>query len=179
VAGALKDHGRAYLVGEKSFGKGSVQQVYPLRNSGFKITTARYYTPSDANIDNIGIPPDSEVLFPSFSSDDAEELNKLLTSKVIQNFVENNKNAAPGVVDSFARQLQEEYRLDFSLLRRLIRDEENRNAAIAPVYDLEYDVQLQEAVRIIREGIYHSLIQNTRTLRDLQEEVVEEEARAS
>jgi carboxyl-terminal processing protease len=178
VAGALKDHGRAYLVGEKSFGKGSVQQVYPLRNSGFKITTARYYTPSDANIDKIGIPPDSEVLFPTFSSEDAEKLNKLLASKAIQNFVENNKNAAPGVADSFARQLREEYGLDFLLLRRLIRDEENRTVT-APVYDLEYDVQLQEAVRIIQEGIYYSLIQNSRTIRDLQEEAVEEEARAS
>jgi carboxyl-terminal processing protease len=179
VAGALKDHGRAYLVGEKSFGKGSVQQVYPLRNSGFKITTARYYTPSDVNIDKIGIPPDSEVLFPTFSSEDAEKLNKLLASKAIPTFVENNKKAAPGVVDSFARQLKDEYGLDFSLLRRLIRDEENRTV-IAPVYDLEYDVQLQEAVRIIREDIYYSLIRNTRTLRDLQEEaVVEEEAQAS
>jgi carboxyl-terminal processing protease len=178
VAGALKDHGRAYLVGEKSFGKGSVQQVYPLRNSGFKITTARYYTPSDVNIDKIGIPPDSEVLFPKFSGEDSEQLNKLLTSKAIPQFVENNKNAAPGVVDGFARQLHDEYGLDFSLLRRLIRDEENRTV-IAPVYDLEYDVQLQEAVRIIRENIYYSLIQNTKTLRDLQEEVVEEEAQAS
>jgi carboxyl-terminal processing protease len=178
VAGALKDHGRAYLVGEKSFGKGSVQQVYPLRNSGFKITTARYYTPSDVNIDKIGIPPDSEVLFPKFSSGDAEKLNKLLASKVISKFVENNKNAAPGVVDSFARQLSGEYELDFSLLRRLIRDEENRTV-IAPVYDLEYDVQLQEAVRIIREGVYYMLIQNTKTLRDLQEDHVEEDARVS
>ncbi|MDR2344296.1 MAG: S41 family peptidase [Spirochaetaceae bacterium] len=174
VAGALKDHGRAYLVGEKSFGKGSVQQVYPLRHSGFKITTARYYTPSDVNIDKIGIPPDREVLFPKFSSEDAEKLNKLITSKAIPKFVENNKKAAPGVVDGFARQLQDEYGLDFSLLRRLIRDEENRTV-IAPVYDLEYDVQLQEAVKIIREGVYYKLIQNTKTLRDLQEESIGKE----
>jgi carboxyl-terminal processing protease len=174
VAGALKDHGRAYLVGEKSFGKGSVQQVYPLQNSGFKITTARYFTPSDANIDKIGIPPDREVLFPKFSSEEAEKLNALITSRAIPKFVESNKQAAPGVVDSFARQLQAEYGLDFSLLRRLIRDEENRTV-IAPVYDLEYDVQLQEAVKIIREGIYYELIQNTKTLRDLQKEAIDDE----
>jgi carboxyl-terminal processing protease len=77
LAGALKDRGRAYLVGEKSFGKGSVQQVYPLDKTGFKITTARYYTPSDVNIDKIGIPTDREVKSPEFSAEDAEKLNSL------------------------------------------------------------------------------------------------------
>jgi carboxyl-terminal processing protease len=178
VAGALKDRGRAYLVGEKSFGKGSVQQVYPLRKSGFKITTARYYTPSDVNIDKVGIPPDREVSFPKFSNEDAEQLNKLLSSHAIPDFVENNPHAAPQQVDDFARTLQAEHNLDFSLLRRLIRDEENRTV-IAPVYDLEYDVQLQEAVKIIREGSYYQLIQNTKTLKDLQDESLEEMALAS
>jgi carboxyl-terminal processing protease len=172
VAGALKDRGRAYLVGEKSYGKGSVQQVYPLDKSGFKITTARYYTPSDVNIDKIGIPPDLEVLFPKYSNEELEALNVLLNSNRIKTFVADHPLAAPGVSDSFARQLQDEFKLNFSLLRRLIRDEQNRTV-IAPVYDLEYDVQLQEAVKIIREGIYYQLIKNTKTLRDLQNEAGE------
>ncbi|GMO60135.1 MAG: S41 family peptidase [Termitinemataceae bacterium] len=169
VAGALKDRGRAFLIGEKSYGKGSVQQVYPLEKSGFKITTARYYTPSDVNIDKIGIPPDKEVLFPKYTNDDADSLNRLIKSKKINEFVASHKSAAPGVVDSFARQLTAEFKLDFALVRRLIRDEENRTT-IAPVYDLEYDVQLQEAVKIIREGLYYELIQNTKNLHQLQEE---------
>jgi carboxyl-terminal processing protease len=177
VAGALKDRGRAFLVGEKSYGKGSVQQVYPLDKSGFKITTARYYTPSDVNIDKIGIPPDLEVLFPKYSNDELDALNKLLNSSRIKTFVAEHPRAAPGVADSLARQLQNEYKLDFNLLRRLIRDEQNRTV-IAPVYDLEYDVQLQEAVKIIREGMYYQLIKTTKTLRDLQDEV-EELAEAS
>ncbi|MEM9183309.1 MAG: S41 family peptidase [Pseudomonadota bacterium] len=58
VAGALKDHGRATLLGEKSFGKGSVQTVLPLRNGGaIKLTTARYYTPSGVSIHGTGIEP--------------------------------------------------------------------------------------------------------------------------
>ncbi|GMO42297.1 MAG: S41 family peptidase [Termitinemataceae bacterium] len=169
VAGALKDRGRAFLIGEKSYGKGSVQQVYPLEKSGFKITTARYYTPSDVNIDKIGIPPDKEILFPKYTNEDAESLNKLMKSKKISEFVASHKQAAPGVVDSFARQLTSEYKLEFSLVRRLIRDEENRTV-IAPVYDLEYDIQLQEAVKIIREGLYYELIRNTKNLHQLQEE---------
>lgn len=59
VAGALKDNGRARLVGETTFGKGSVQTVLPLRNGGaIKLTTARYYTPSGQSIHGTGIEPD-------------------------------------------------------------------------------------------------------------------------
>jgi len=177
VAGALKDRGRAYLVGEKSYGKGSVQQVYPIEDAGFKITTARYYTPSDVNIDKIGIPPDKEVLFPKFSQEDAVSLNELINSNKIKTFVENNPHASPGAIDMFAKQLETDYKLDFNLLRRLIRDEQNRTV-IAPVYDLEYDVQLQEAVKIIRDGRYYDLIKNTKTLRVLQDEA-EAEAEVS
>jgi carboxyl-terminal processing protease len=64
VAGALKDHQRATLVGLTSFGKGSVQTVIPLgqgRDGALSITTARYYTPSGASIQKIGITPDLEV----------------------------------------------------------------------------------------------------------------------
>ncbi|MDR2509675.1 MAG: S41 family peptidase [Spirochaetaceae bacterium] len=175
VAGALKDRGRAYLIGEKSYGKGSVQQVYPIDKSGFKITTARYFTPSDVNIDKVGIPPDREVLSPKVSAEEIEALNQLINSQKIPRFVETNPSAPPGVSDSFARQLNAEYKLDFNLLRRLIRDEQNRTV-VAPVYDLEYDVQLQEAVKILREGIYFQLIKTTKTLRDLQQEAQAEAA---
>ncbi|GHV66971.1 peptidase S41 [Spirochaetia bacterium] len=171
VAGALKDRGRAYLVGEKSYGKGSVQQVYPLdeNRSGFKITTARYYTPSDVNIDKIGIPPDREVKFPEFSAEDSEKLNSLIQSNKIPAFVEANPQAAAAQVDTFARQLQGEYKLDLSLVRRLVKNELNRTS-LAPVYDLEYDVQLQEAVNILRGGNYTNLMKTAKTLKTLQEE---------
>lgn len=62
VAGALQDHKRAILLGEKSFGKGSVQTVIPLGNYGaMRLTTARYYTPSGRSIQAKGIEPDVEV----------------------------------------------------------------------------------------------------------------------
>lgn len=58
-AGALQDHGRGVIVGERTFGKGSVQTVLPLRNGGgIKLTTARYYTPSGRSIQAEGIVPD-------------------------------------------------------------------------------------------------------------------------
>ncbi|MBT9244768.1 S41 family peptidase [Gemmobacter fulvus] len=62
VAGALQDHRRAIVVGTKSFGKGSVQTVVPLRGEGaMRLTTARYYTPSGRSIQALGISPDIVV----------------------------------------------------------------------------------------------------------------------
>ncbi len=62
VAGALQDHGRAVVLGTKSFGKGSVQTIVPLQGNGaMRMTTARYYTPSGISIQAKGIEPDIEV----------------------------------------------------------------------------------------------------------------------
>ncbi len=66
VAGALQDHRRAVVVGTKSFGKGSVQSVVPLRGDGaMRLTTARYYTPSGRSIQALGISPDIVVNQPT------------------------------------------------------------------------------------------------------------------
>jgi carboxyl-terminal processing protease len=64
VAGALQDHKRATLVGTRSFGKGSVQTIFPLGsgNGALTLTTARYFTPSGKSIQAKGIVPDIEVL---------------------------------------------------------------------------------------------------------------------
>ena len=62
VSGALKDHKRAILLGEKSFGKGSVQSIIPLKNQGgLRLTTAKYYLPSGESIHEKGVEPDITV----------------------------------------------------------------------------------------------------------------------
>ena len=62
VAGALKDHKRAILVGENSYGKGSVQSIIPLKNKGaIRLTVAKYYLPSGKSISQVGVRPDIEV----------------------------------------------------------------------------------------------------------------------
>ena len=74
VAGALQDHRRAIVVGTKSFGKGSVQTVMPLRGDGaMRLTTARYYTPSGRSIQSLGVSPDIVVEQPRRSPADEEE----------------------------------------------------------------------------------------------------------
>ncbi|WP_299966437.1 S41 family peptidase [uncultured Roseobacter sp.] len=74
VAGALQDHRRAIVVGTKSFGKGSVQTVMPLRGEGaMRLTTARYYTPSGRSIQSLGVSPDIVVEQPRRDPNAEEE----------------------------------------------------------------------------------------------------------
>ncbi len=76
VAGALQDHRRALVMGERSFGKGSVQTLLPLsRDSALKLTTARYYTPSGRSVQEGGIEPDIRV--PQLSDPDAERRQRM------------------------------------------------------------------------------------------------------
>ena len=74
VAGALQDHRRAIVVGTKSFGKGSVQTVMPLRGDGaMRLTTARYYTPSGRSIQALGVSPDIVVAQPRRKPESEED----------------------------------------------------------------------------------------------------------
>lgn len=84
VAGALQDHRRAIVVGTKSFGKGSVQTVMPLRGDGaMRLTTARYYTPSGRSIQALGVSPDIVVEQPRRTpeTEEEEETNRFSRSE--------------------------------------------------------------------------------------------------
>ena len=62
LAGALKDNKRAILIGENTYGKGSVQSIMPLQNEGaIRLTVSKYYLPSGKSISEIGVTPDIEV----------------------------------------------------------------------------------------------------------------------
>ena len=83
VAGALQDHKRAIIVGEKTFGKGSVQTILPMTNGdAIKLTTARYYTPSGNSIQAKGIKPDIELQSLSISRGKNEELLRVKESQL-------------------------------------------------------------------------------------------------
>jgi carboxyl-terminal processing protease len=80
VAGALKDHKRAIILGENSYGKGSVQSIIPLKNKGaIRLTIAKYYLPSGKSISEIGVTPDIEIVEGSenfkFNSETDNQLN--------------------------------------------------------------------------------------------------------
>ena len=163
-SGAMKDLRRALLLGEKTYGKGSVQQIFPLDTTGFKLTMARYYTPSGVNIDKRGIEPD--ILVPDLEFTDAqfEDLKKLYDSGVIQSFSKTYPGAdrtmrrakAKDIVAS-GSSLPEEY------IDRLLRDELER-ALPSRVYDLEFDSQLNKAIDVLLDPDFEALLRNSKTL---------------
>ncbi len=153
LTGALKDHGRATIMGEKSYGKGSVQQVVPLETGGLRLTTARYYTPSGASIDQVGIEPDRVVTQKEYSDEEIESLRKLMESNRVQDFVKRNPAPTEAAVAALIAEMRSEgIVLREERIRKNIRDEVNRVAGQSPVYDLEYDKVLQEAVAFVAGG---------------------------
>jgi len=87
VAGALQDHRRAIVMGERSFGKGSVQTLLPLGDgsTALRLTTARYYTPSGRSVQEGGITPD--VLVPQLSDPDQRSRNRIRESDLRRHLV--------------------------------------------------------------------------------------------
>lgn len=89
VAGAIQDYKRGILMGEQSFGKGSVQDVHPLSDgSSLRITIAKWYTPNGQNIDHVGIKPDMEIKM----SDDDYEKKKDTQLNAAMEYLKNLKN---------------------------------------------------------------------------------------
>ncbi len=90
VAGAIKDHGRGLVMGDKTFGKASVQRVFPLSNSkaAVKLTVARYFTPNGVDIDKVGILPDVESAW--FSRAERNMQLKLRDHESLKTFIEEN-----------------------------------------------------------------------------------------
>ena len=177
VSGALKDYHLAYLVGERTYGKGSVQQVIPLSSTdGIKITMARYYTPSDMNIDKIGIPPDQEIKNLADFSDEEEKLYvDMIKSEVINKAAESKPNMSEADIAIAATKVAKEYPLDERLIRRLIRIQVQKTQP-SVLYDLDYDLQLNAAIKAVQNKDFAGMLKNTKTLRQLQEEAEEEKA---
>ncbi len=169
LSGALKDHHLAYLVGETSYGKGSVQQVIDLfDNDQMKLTMARYYTPSGANIDKKGIAPDREVLLPALTEDEEKALADLLSGTAIADMVAGRDTLSPSEADAMASQLAKKWAVSQRVLKKLVMQEYYRTH-MSPLYDLDYDVQLQAAVDVLLKENVAKLLQSTKTVLELQE----------
>ncbi|HBE02484.1 MAG: hypothetical protein A2096_07335 [Spirochaetes bacterium GWF1_41_5] len=154
-AGAMQDSGRALLLGEKTFGKFSVQeicQIDPGEGTAFRFTTAKYYTPKGRSLHEEGLMPDIEVKEQTFSEYETGMLLKLRRGKYIENFVSRYPEADAGEkhLKTFIEELTAnniDVRED--TLRLFIKNERNRNK-MPDAYDLEDDLQLREAVHLLK-----------------------------
>ncbi|AMK11760.1 MAG: S41 family peptidase [Pseudodesulfovibrio sp.] len=109
VAGALQDHKRSLLVGERSFGKGSVQTIIPMSDgSGIKLTTALYYTPSGRSIQAKGIEPDLRIPFVA-PNEDQEDMRDRFTvrEKDLSGHLENGQKSSKQKKDEDAEKAKD------------------------------------------------------------------------
>ena len=169
VAGALKDHKRAYLVGTRSYGKGLVQSVVQLSEKELvKLTIARYYSPSGANINKQGILPDLEVTRPSFTPDEEKSVLELLKTSTISNFTRSKPSISKIEMMDFSKKLSKEYNVRYELILSLVKVEYYRSHE-SPVID-EDDEQLQAAIELLKTKDVNALCKTTKTLFEMQEE---------
>ena len=142
VAGALQDHKRAVVMGVRSFGKGSVQTVLPLKDkkTALKLTTARYYTPSGRSIQAKGIEPDVVVEALNIPKDAKPEQNFLVRESAL-----NGRLAAEKTVgkDQLGQALQQ----DSKLMQDLLEKADDTTAKKPNLYE---DYQLHRAVSLLK-----------------------------
>ena len=150
VAGAIKDHGRGLVMGDKTFGKASVQRVFPLSDSkaAVKLTVARYYTPDGIDIDKIGIIPDVES--PSFSRSERQMQLKLRNHETLKTFVAENG-------DDILKQL--------ATASHASRDDREATKLLRS-YQRLTDALTEEQIVLSDIGIKYALAQVTETSRD-------------
>jgi carboxyl-terminal processing protease len=149
VAGALQDHKRATIMGSQTFGKGSVQTVRPLGpDTGLKLTTARYYTPSGNSIQAKGIVPDVMV-------DETLEGNVFAALRTreadLQKHLGNGKEAEPPMTD--ARRVEEQQREEArEQARKRLEEEAKKNPGqrLVPEFGSDKDFQLQQALNQLK-----------------------------
>jgi len=175
VAGSLQDWGRARIVGEKSFGKGSVQSLIPLRSTGWKtklrLTIAKYYLPSGRCIDKLGIDPDIAMKDDVISGWESEQIAKLGLVERIDEVIHREFKREPTAFDTIAESdarrldsypgmtvLREELdeRISADALRVIARASVRRR--VADKRGVQFITDLQDD-RVLRRGVYEVLTQ--------------------
>lgn len=147
VAGAIQDNKIGTIIGKKSFGKGSVQTIFPLAHkAGIALTTAKYYTPSGRSIHDKGIIPDKEVEYSKYSKEELKSIFELQQIDIIKKFVKRYENYTPKDIEELLKKLDEKkISLDKNILLKEIEKEKHYLRKKKPIYDLDIDNQLKVA----------------------------------
>lgn len=155
LSGALKDNGRATLIGSTTYGKGLIQIVSPFGDGYYTITTSQYRTPNGNDIHKVGIPVDIEIEELHIGEEEMEEYMEFLNSKVIENFIEEHPTFSEQNVNLFFETVVgENPPFDKEIYRLLLRREYLAQMPTdeRPIADVEYDRVLKRAVEFLRTG---------------------------
>jgi carboxyl-terminal processing protease len=153
LSGAIRDNGRGKLLGVKTFGKGSVQKSFNLGDDiGVAITVAKYYTPSGELIHKKGIKPDYEVPLEKLSESEMKNLKIIRDKKILEHFVRKETDYTEETKASFRGALVKNgVTLSDKTANYILKDWIYRFKK-KPLYDLEFDLQLNEAIKHISSG---------------------------
>ncbi len=181
VAGAIKDSRRGAILGKKTFGKGVVQQRFPLnaleKEAAVSFTISTYYTPSGVSINEKGIDPNIEVEMSKL--DEVTAAMRLYARKYVETFVEDwiertememgetPKDFAqlePELPELMATLVENKIMLDIEIVKNEANMFFNRNVGIDPLVDLVNDNQLQEAIQLIKTGGVEAVLASSVTV---------------
>jgi len=139
VAGALQDSKRAVIMGTQTFGKGSVQTVFPLEGGGgIRLTTAKYYTPSGRSIQNVGITPDIEVKLPTVKEPkDGDSVHVVVREKDLERHLKN---------DTVKEEKKKKEQKEEPVV------EEEFPMEMVPKDDKD-DIQIQKAIEVLKQAL--------------------------
>ncbi|MGL4394035.1 MAG: S41 family peptidase [Brevinema sp.] len=180
--GALKDTKRAMVVGQTTFGKGSVQKTRPLSDGSLmKYTIAKYYTPSGNVIDKVGISPDVEakLWYDALNDSEKTDLVRLQITNTIPDFLVTNKNPSPTDITNLQQYVKNDLKLNVSIdvLRHAVA--QRLNFIQDKVYDLSVDAQLTEALKVIQTNkntnyTYNHQVKTLEQLKAAEDKALEE-----
>lgn len=129
---------------------------------------ARYYTPSDVNIDKTGIMPDREVTYPEFSEEEEKAFGELMDSDEISAYVEEHPDMSEADIAAYSEVLEKKYPLEPRVIRKIVRNNVDHTKPMR-LYDLDYDIQLNAALDIIKNENFTELMTSSKTLAEMQE----------
>lgn len=150
LAGALKDYNRAKIVGTKSFGKGSVQNIYNLPyDTGVAITIQKYFTPKGTSIHGLGIDPDYLVEPIQPQGEDRFYLEKMNKEKILKSFVEKNPEYSASKAEEFVQLLKKNNINLTPELAKFLYYNETHAGKKRELIQWEFDPQLKKAIQVL------------------------------
>lgn len=155
LTGALRDHQRALVLGDTTFGKGLVQSVFPLQDgSALALTTARYYTPDGQLIQDRGIGPHRHISQTLPDTDVRRQLARLSRGDTVLNFVREHPEPNPEELDAFVERLRAQgFSLDQRYILHQVRRQRLAHEGKTFVADPATDPQLQESLETFQSTL--------------------------